>query len=175
MLLYLVRHGETKENINGIVQGWLDTKLNKTGIEQAKTASGNFNEAVDAIYSSDLTRCRQTAEFFKLKNPEIPYYEDSRIRERNFGDAQGTNKAIHNWEIFWASSDEVSIKNAETLNDFNKRVTSFIDYLKTRHRENESLLIVTHGGTITRFQNIINKNLDYIPAKNCEVIKLLIV
>ena len=81
MELFLVRHGETDANADGIVQGWLDTDLNERGKSQAKEAAKEFNEDIDAIYSSDLRRAAQTANEFRKKYPNIPYFEDRRLRE----------------------------------------------------------------------------------------------
>lgn len=168
MKLILIRHGETQENVDGIVQGWFNSVLNDTGKRQAKAAADNFHEPISAIYSSDLQRCLQTAGFFKNKYPNIPFYEDKRLRERNFGDAQETHKELHDWEIFWASNDKVSIPNAETLDDYTSRVKEFLNVLKESHSSTDNILIVTHGGTINRIFDILKVQSSYQAIKNCE-------
>lgn len=170
MNLILIRHGETQENVDGIVQGWFESCLNDKGMQQAQTAADNFQESVNAIYSSDLQRCLQTADFFKRKNPNIPFHKDKRLRERNFGDAQNTHKDLHDWEVFWASKDKVSIPNAESLIEYTNRVDDFLNDLKKRHHNNEKILIITHGGTINRILDIINTDSNYQAIKNCESI-----
>jgi len=172
MKLFLIRHGETQENVDGIVQGWLNTKLNKTGINQAKAAACIFNEKIDAVYSSDLLRCRETAEEFRKKYPDIPYFEDKRLRERNFGDAQGTHKDLHDWEVFWSSNDYVSIPNTETLNEYNLRVSSLLRSLKAKFPVSAKILVITHGGTINRILDIAKTNEEYYPVKNCEALEI---
>ena len=55
--LYLVRHGETVDNANKIMQGQTQGELNANGIEQARTVAKNLAvEQFDAIVSSDLKR-----------------------------------------------------------------------------------------------------------------------
>lgn len=55
--IYIVRHGETDANRQGIIQGHLDTELNAGGIEQAqRTASALENVPFTAAFSSDLRR-----------------------------------------------------------------------------------------------------------------------
>jgi probable phosphoglycerate mutase len=152
MDLFLVRHGETQANADGIVQGWLDTELNEKGRQQAQQSAISFDKDIDAIFSSDLTRAKQTAAEFKKRHPDIPYFEDSRLRERNFGDAAGEPRKNHDWEAFWASSDSVSIPNAEILEAYNARVRSFISSLQ--RSEFLKPLIVTHSGTINRIQDL---------------------
>lgn len=170
--LFLVRHGETQENIDGTVQGWLDSVLNDNGYRQAREASQKFDESISAIYSSDLKRCTQTAKPFRTKFPDIPFMEDSRLRERNFGDAQGTNKGLHDWEVFWSSSDKVSIPNAETLDEYSRRVRDFIEEIKSKFKANEKILIITHGGTVNRVLDITKINEQYYPVKNCEALEI---
>jgi 2,3-bisphosphoglycerate-dependent phosphoglycerate mutase len=61
--LCLVRHGETAWNAEGRVQGQLDLPLNGTGLAQARAVARVLSkERFSAIYSSDLTRARQTAQ-----------------------------------------------------------------------------------------------------------------
>ena len=60
MKLILVRHGETNENKNKIVQGFLNTTLSKIGIQQAKKVANRLkDEKIDFAYSSDLDRAKQ--------------------------------------------------------------------------------------------------------------------
>lgn len=172
MDLYIVRHGETQENVGGIIQGWLDTKLNENGKKQAQAAAKSFDEPIDSIFSSDLQRSTNTASYFRQKYSDTPYFEDKRLRERNFGDAQGTQSDKHGWEVFWASKDSVSIPNAETLDDFTERVNKFIEYLN--QLPYKKILIVTHGGTINRFHDIINENHEFHAYGNATVTHLFI-
>lgn len=150
MNLFLVRHGETNENKEGIVQGWSDTKMNSLGIEQAKQAAEQFNEKIDAIISSDLNRCTETAIFFRDKHPSLPYQEDERLRERYFGEAQGQQKNKRDWEVLWSLENPgvAPAPGAESLDEFDARINNFLsDIKKLPYR---SVLVVTHGGTISR-------------------------
>lgn len=167
MDLFLVRHGETDANVNGVVQGWLDTKLNEHGHTQAVEVAAAFSEQIDVIYSSDLTRAIQTASEFRKKYPDIPYVEDSRLRERDLGDATGEHRDKRDWEVFWASSDTISIPNAETLDQFNQRVQSFIDTVKASGFL--KVLVVTHGGTINRFKDLTSDNYQHEAYVNASV------
>ncbi len=167
MDLFLVRHGETNANANGIIQGWLETDLNQQGKLQAQNSAEQFNEDIDAIYSSDLKRAKQTADIFRKKYSSLPYFEDNRLRERSFGDAEGHHRDMHDWEVFWASRDTVSIPNAETLNEFSQRVQAFIDMLKESGFS--KVLIVTHGGTINRFQDLTSANHQRIKHGNASI------
>ena len=58
-----VRHGETVWNAEGRYQGHLDSPLTEVGQKQVKALAERLRgEAFTAIYSSDLGRCRLTAQ-----------------------------------------------------------------------------------------------------------------
>lgn len=55
--VYIVRHGETQENREGVIQGQQDTFLNAIGLEQAKMVGEALKDAKLGIaFSSDLSR-----------------------------------------------------------------------------------------------------------------------
>src|SRR4029079_11200293 len=61
--LLVTRHGETDWNAEHRWQGHADVPLNARGREQAKALAEELApEGVDAIYASDLSRARDTAE-----------------------------------------------------------------------------------------------------------------
>lgn len=170
MKLYILRHGETDANVQGIVQGWSDTRLNEKGLAQAIASASSFNKLIDAIYSSDLKRASKTADEFRKRYANIPYFQDERVRERHFGDATGTHRDEHDWEQFWSVDDRVTIPNAEILNDFTKRVSDFLDELKTKPFQ--SVLIVTHGGVMNRIQTIIDPDHEHYPHANTSILEV---
>lgn len=62
--LYLLRHGQTLYNLQGLVQGRCDSPLTSTGIEQAREAGAwlaGEDVAFDEIYCSPLKRAMDTA------------------------------------------------------------------------------------------------------------------
>ena len=145
MKLILTRHGETVENIDGIVQGHLPGKLSGKGIEQAEQLALRLkNEKLTVIYSSDLERAAATALAIAKFHPEtqIEFVKD--LRERFLGAWQGKRK-----EDLGFSADkgilEYSPQDGETLDELYNRAGNFLNKILSKH-PNEPVLCVGHYG-----------------------------
>jgi broad specificity phosphatase PhoE len=88
--LWLVRHGESTWNVEGLAQGHNDeAELTERGLRQAAEAAAEFGyRPVRAIYASDLRRARQTAAAFAAVLG-LPVCTDARLRERSLGVLEG--------------------------------------------------------------------------------------
>ncbi len=84
--IYLVRHGYSTGNKNMQVIGCTDVELTEEGLRQGAQVAEYFKDKhLDAIYSSNLKRAKDTASFTaKLKN--LPINIDDRFAEFNFGE-----------------------------------------------------------------------------------------
>ena len=61
-VLYLVRHGETVDNANQIMQGQTQGELNENGLRQARELGEQWkNREIDVVIASDLRRSVDTA------------------------------------------------------------------------------------------------------------------
>src|SRR5512133_1433936 len=87
--LLLVRHGETNWNRERRFQGHADPPLNDAGREQARELAETLaGEGIDAIYTSDLQRARETAEILAARfGSEVVALRE--LREIDVGDWQG--------------------------------------------------------------------------------------
>lgn len=72
--LLLVRHGETVDNVNKIMQGQTHGRLTLNGIEQAHELGRQLRgEHIDVFLSSDLARAVETLEIIKKEtHPQTP-------------------------------------------------------------------------------------------------------
>lgn len=85
---YIARHGKTLLNTLDRVQGWCDSPLTPEGIEVAQFLGAGLRDIrLDAVYSSDLRRTRQTAEVVLSQQgqTDLPINEVYGFREACFG------------------------------------------------------------------------------------------
>ena len=100
MKLYVVRHGQTNENIGKIMQGNMDTQLNEKGIEQARSARDKLKDVkIDVIFSSPKARALDTAKI--ISDGKIPIICDDRLRSRNHGEFEGLDRRTINLYEYW--------------------------------------------------------------------------
>jgi broad specificity phosphatase PhoE len=88
--LLLARHGQTNDNLEPIrVQGFTDTPLNDVGRRQAhELADRVANMEVASLWTSDLSRARETAEIVGDRIGLEPQ-PDARLREGYRGQWEG--------------------------------------------------------------------------------------
>jgi len=161
MRLIIVRHGETEDNRKRILQGHLPTELSKKGFEQAEAVATRLSgRDLDVIYTSDLPRARQTAEIISKYHPNTKMVLDKRLRERDFGDYAG--KVIDS--ITWPSDPNTKIPRGESLADQRRRLKEIYEEILEKHA-NDTVLLVTHGGSILLLMSVIQvglvENLDF--------------
>ena len=151
--LCIVRHGETAWNAEHRVQGQLDVPLNGIGLAQAQAASKVLaREKFDVIYSSDLTRARQTAEpTAGLLSLKVLFEKD--LRERHYGIFERLTYAEvkvrypEDYARFEARDPEYAFRTGEALRDFSGRSIAAISRIIGKH-ENQNILVFTHGGVL---------------------------
>jgi len=150
MKLILVRHGQTVENVNGIMQGQ-DTslgKLTELGLQQAeKLARRLESECLDVIFTSDLERALHTAEIVAQYHEGVPFHVTPLLRERDYGVLTGLHKEKLFEEIDMAGLTEVSLRpeQGENYHDVKVRAREFLDALIEKYIGKE-VLMVAHGG-----------------------------
>ncbi len=150
MKLILTRHGETEENIKGIIQGHLPGRLSKKGIEQAKKVAQRLkHEKIDAIYSSDLKRAADTTKEIAKYHPNIPLIFTEELRERNHGSLTGQKKKNIDWKKY--------TPDGETPETMKLRLKKIIDDAYSEYPDG-TVLFVGHGTMSRMILTIIENN-----------------
>ncbi|MEW6607080.1 MAG: histidine phosphatase family protein [bacterium] len=167
MKLILVRHSESTWNKLNRVQGIRNPKLSEKGYRQSQLLAQRFNGTkFDAVYSSHLSRAYQTAKILTNSKNDILIHQD--LHEIKLGIWEG--KTINqvrkeNKELYkeWYQKPlEVRIPGAETLLEFKERVVRVFDEIRTKHPD-QQILVVTHGGVITTYlAHLLEMNLNKV-------------
>ncbi|MBI1838931.1 MAG: class I tRNA ligase family protein [Candidatus Colwellbacteria bacterium] len=173
---FLIRHGETDHNKGERMAGRLEASLNESGISQARKAADELkNHNIDLIISSDMMRCRQTAEIIaKATGAEIVY--EKQLREQNHGEAEGMLRTEAFEKYGDTYSYEATIPGSEGYKDVEERAwKAFSHHKKSHHHRN--VVIVTHGGVIrTLVKRIRNWDVEQMLStpsiKNAAAIEL---
>ncbi|MFA4891001.1 MAG: histidine phosphatase family protein [Candidatus Gracilibacteria bacterium] len=141
MKLFLTRHGETFWNTKHLMQGTTDTKLNEKGIKEGeKLAKRLRRQHFDYIYSSPLSRAKETAEAVRKYHSDTPFEVTDALIERNFGEFEGHTKK----EIGWNTSPHPEPRNGESSFDTVGRMSKFVTKLLKKHGKNATILVVAH-------------------------------
>jgi broad specificity phosphatase PhoE len=151
--LVFIRHGSSTWNDERRIQGQLDPPLSEKGREQARKLGARFRDTqVDAFYSSDLTRARETAEAIAEQIGRKPEYRPE-LREVALGEWEGLQRADivarypEEWSRWVQHPSWDIVPGGEGTEAFESRVGAAIEALTARHRAGR-VVIVTHGGVI---------------------------
>ena len=149
MTLILVRHGESRGNIQGIITGSLDLDLTDLGREQARLVGQRLaDQPVAALYASTRIRASNTAAAIGTHHNLEPTLIEG-LDEYRYGEAEGLTwaelaerfpEAIKNWGHGTVPGEE-----GRTL--FRTRVGAAIAQLAERHTD-DLAVVACHGGTI---------------------------
>ena len=92
--LYLVRHGQTESSARLAYSGRSDVALTPEGREQAQRAARRLARTggIDAVYSSPLSRARDTAQAITTATG-APLTVDERLTEVDYGRFEGVDRA----------------------------------------------------------------------------------
>jgi broad specificity phosphatase PhoE len=167
--LYLMRHGETDYHAQKRVLGRIDAGLNQRGREQARLAAEFFiGVELAAVYSSPLLRCRETAQpVAEMKGLDIETVEG--LMEVDMGEWDGRllkelfEQDSERVGMWMQSPSSVAIPGGEDFNTVRERVMGAAGEITSRHSDEESILIVSHGGPIRGIiSEALRLDLDYM-------------
>ncbi|WP_125589077.1 histidine phosphatase family protein [Companilactobacillus jidongensis] len=185
MEVYFVRHGQTIFNLMSKMQGWSDSPLTDTGIEDLKKTGSYLSKVhFDALYSSDLKRAMDTAEIIKKENDasDLNLKTSKNFREIFFGSFEGL-KNTDTWKTigepygvtnqndlakkYSMSFVRDAMKKADPLNfaesaeEIENRIKRGFEQLLDENAVDSRILVVTHGTFIkTLMMNFTDINIE---------------
>lgn len=143
--LYLVRHGETVDNVAKIMQGQRPGMLNATGVQQIEELAETLRDIhFDAVVSSDLRRSYDSAVILAARRA-MSVTATPLLRERDWGDFTG--------RYILDLKGLPMPDNVEKMDDLLKRARAFLDWVG-EHYAGQTVLAVGHG--------IINKAIQAV-------------
>jgi len=180
--LYIVRHGQTDLNKQGIVQGrGMNTDLNADGLKQANDFFQAYkNTHFDKIYISKLKRTQQSIQQFI--DLGIPFEKLEGLDELAWGVLEGQpstteNKAaflklIRNW---LAGKLDSKFEGGESPNEVKMRQLMALDTIMSRPEEKD-VLICMHGRALRLLLCILLNqpltNMENFPHQNLVLYKV---
>lgn len=134
--LYLVRHGETVDNVNCILQGQTQGCLTPEGIKQAESVRDRMaGERIDAFVSSDLKRSYDTCSIIAAPHG-MDVVTTPLLRERDWGGFTGMYIPDLKGKV-WP-------EDVETLEAMRARAGRFLDFIRNTYPD-MTVLAVGHG------------------------------
>ncbi|WP_207431221.1 histidine phosphatase family protein [Sabulibacter ruber] len=155
--IYLVRHGQTDLNLQGIVQGsGVDSSLNETGFWQADKFFQAYQDVpFDKVYTSALQRSVQSVQGFL--DLGIPHERHAGLNEICWGTREGTRitpeEDVYYYDMLrrWQEGEtDVPIEGGESPQDVADRQKPVIDLILSRPEE-KIILICMHGRAMRVF------------------------
>ncbi len=153
MNLYLIRHGDSAIPEDHIQN---DFPLSKVGKKQVRALAQRMNSIrVDYLFSSPLSRARETAELIS-ESHSIPIRFEPNFKEMDLGHMAGMSRQEifkHYGEIVRSRpypKMEFGYAKGETPEQLHARVSAALEknILLPFHREDVNVVLVAHGGVI---------------------------
>ena len=167
--LYLLRHGETEENIKHILQGHMPGTLSEEGKRQTADLAQTVESLnIDVVLSSDLKRCTDTYDILKSHVPSLPEITTTTLlRERGWGSATG---------MIVDGVTRIKIPlDAESIPAIRSRAQVFLDFVRSTY-PGKNVLAISHGLFCRFIQSVLyNKDIPEISRMtNAEIREIII-
>jgi probable phosphomutase (TIGR03848 family) len=156
----LVRHGRTAANASGVLAGWTPgVHLDDAGREQAATLAQRLGRlGLQAVVSSPLERCRETAQALADGRDGLDVDVDDRLGECRYGDWTGQDlKKLSKdrlWRVVQAHPSAVTFPGecGESMLGMQQRAVQAVREHDARVRESAGddavWVAVSHGDVI---------------------------
>jgi broad specificity phosphatase PhoE len=180
--LYIVRHGQTDLNKQGIVQGrGMNTDLNNEGREQAAMFYNAYkNVPFDKIYVSLLKRTQQSVQ--KFIDQGIPFEKLEGLDELAWGIHEGQKSSPETKAAFlkmmreWTSGNlDAAFEKGESPNQVKARQQKALAYIMSKPEE-RNVLICMHGRALRLLLCLLTNRplseMDQFPHQNLVLYKV---
>ncbi|MEK6850249.1 MAG: histidine phosphatase family protein [Nanoarchaeota archaeon] len=179
--IYIFRHGQTDFNRNNKFTGLVDSRLTKTGKDDAKIIAIRLKDKKFQIaFCTSLSRSKKTLkEVLKYHEECKRIIEDDRMLERKYGKLQGKThfQVVKRYGSAkydaWHRGFDTRPPEGESFADVERRVYLFIkDLINFMKKNKVNVAISAHGNSIRLFRKIMEKQSEknavewFIPYDN---------
>jgi len=185
--LFIVRHGDAIPDVDEIIPSGIydDLPLSRLGREQAQDLAERLGKLhFDAIYSSPLRRCQETAAPLARRLELTPILVPG-IKEIRLGDIHPLPAHDNDLSILTQALKERQIEivriagvtgswdtipNSEPSKEFRRRVVSAFDEIASKH-VGERIIAFAHGGVVNAYAaEVLGLKRDFFfPAANTSI------
>ncbi|MCX2745271.1 histidine phosphatase family protein [Mangrovivirga sp. M17] len=166
--IYIIRHGETDYNKNGIVQGsGINASLNEQGVAQAEAFFDHYKDSgFEKVYTSDLVRTIESVTGFINLGIDHEIVED--LREINWGSKEGKKVSVEDKSDYanlikeWYNGNtHLKFDKGESPEEVRERMSrGFNKVLEGNHSK---VLVCTHGRAMRiLLSHLLNYPLSYM-------------
>ena len=152
--IVLIRHGQTKANLEHRWQGQSDWGLTDDGVRQAELLAAEL-EGIDAVYSSPLSRARVTADKV-AEQGDLEVAEDEALQEIGFGtwESKTVEEILEidpeGFARLRSGEDFRRGTTGETFTEVADRMEQAVERIVAAH-PGERVAVVSHGGATRAF------------------------
>lgn len=177
MSLIFMRHGEATDNVAGLISDkeiyW--SVLTNNGIKTVKESVDILPDNIDVMYVSPFPRTIQTAHYVYEKYPKIKVIIDNRLKEIYYGKYSHQK---NNFELDETRKKQISGdyfvrfgEYGENKYDIEKRLTEFLMEINDKNKENDTILIVSHGSIISYMKRILDIKSKHLQTGTIDIFK----
>ena len=150
--LFIVRHGETKANEEGIEAGPLRYPLAKKGVKDAEFMAGALSKIkMSAVYSSPIFRAVETAKILAkphgLKVKTLEELIEAKFKPEYIG-KKGRHHMLTDPEAFSETNDDLLKRTARAIETMGKEASG-------------NVIAVSHGDVISAMlEGVVERDVD---------------
>lgn len=152
MKITIIRHAQTRGNVERRYLGRTESDLTETGAaQQSKILKHLSGTAFDAVFASPSGRTMALAERL-AQNNHVLLEKDDRLREMHFGifdgltAAEAQKKNVEVWQAWLSDFDHYRLPGGESFQDLKARFAAIWQDIKKTYTDDAQIALVTHGG-----------------------------
>lgn len=163
--IILVRHGETQYNLEGRVQGWLDSPLSENGIAELKKQAQELKDGFTCVYSSPSMRAVRSAVILSSCNKIASSFVTlEELREMHFIPWEGrlisdvSNTGFpSDFSTYKDMPEKFTPAGGESFAEVKARMVKIIKKIALENKD-KTVLVVSHVAAISNLVNYFDGN-----------------